>query len=934
MKSSELGRLFEAATRDVLEKMFKCWGYDVLDTKVQKSGTQHGFDVHYKLARQQTRLNVFVECKASESCNRIAASELTEKVAQLDWGGFPEKDVHLFLSPSRAIDWDNTQLTIEDNDRPFVIMDWMRKDGRVGPVLELFAAAPEITADADAQAYCDFLLTEVFPGFRPSRTFAEVCGDLKREFDRRIAEHSARAKAEDYRIINGAYWSQAQSETHFEFLHYYYTKTDSTPARLREVVANDYHVRNEKLDKEFERTLRQAVKDRAALVKVLSKGGEGKSTFLWHIAKTYHESHRVVWLEGVDAGLPAEIEKQRRRLDADRPVLFLLDNPAAYGQALTEFAQKLVTIFRRQSIVLVVAEREFRYLNIEDTQDFEAIFNQTYAIAYRAAGIREEIVERLIVHLEKESRFSEEVRAGARAAFLEDRRKSLAECTFSVIKYLHSRNELKGYRFDWEDWEQFAREGAPKLQRLYLIVATFYQFGYSLDIKFCAGFLDDADVVDINSALRESVNLPIYRRGQHLLLRHETLASWYLDDENEKLRANRRNSEEIFKAFLNKIDTPFARNLFIWACIKNQDFRKSYLAKLLDDGKRIAILESFIAQHPSELKCRTELSKIYQRQKRWREAEDILLELKRLDPENLQARTELSKIYQRQGRWQEAEDILLELLKLEPDDLQARTELSKIYQRQGRMREAEALLRECLDIDSYDANSLLELGKICARDPERYLDAEQFFQRILQVDTDNVHAKIELAALYRNMKRYPAREQLLLEIYEAHPDDIPTLMALAHVFIRFRKYRVAMRLLEYALGLRKNDLLTITEIIRVCEIMHDHEQVNEYVSRGETILREDPLNKHAERFSRLDVRLDEEISLQSLNEVGIAIVEDGQRYVESQGVRYPVNEQAVVNNQIEPNDKVFFAVYARGQDVYADFIEPYFESIDDLERLR
>jgi hypothetical protein len=289
--------------------------------------------------------------------------------------------------------------------------------------------------------------------------------------------------------------------------------------------------------------------------------------------------------------------------------------------------------------------------------------------------------------------------------------------------------------------------------------------GYSLDMEFCAGLLKDADVVDINSALRESSSLPIYRRGEHLLLRHETLASWYLDDEDEKLRANRRNSEEIFKAFLEKIETEFARNLFIWACIKNRDFRKSYLARLVDDSKRMLILESFIEQHPAELKCRTELSKIYQRQKRWQEAENVLLESLKIDAEQLHPRTELS-------------------------------------------------------------------------------------------------------------------------------------------------------------------------ITRVYEILRDRKQVEHYIARGEAILREDRYNKHEERFSRFNPWLDEEISLRSLNEIGIAILENERRYVENQSGRYVVHEQATVNNQIEPNAKVFFALYARGQEVYADFIEPYFENIDDLERLR
>ena len=1002
MNSNELGRVFEVAASEVLTKMFECWGYEVLDRKVQKSGTQHGFDSHYRITRNQTTLNVFVECKASESLNTISARSLTEKVAQLDWAGFPDKDVHLFFSPSRAIDWDNTQLTIEDDSQPFVIVDWMRRDGQVSPVQELFAAYRDVATDPAVREYSDFLFSEVAPDFKSSRSFAEVCSDLKRDFDRRIAEHSARAREKDFQIINGAFWSQAQSETHFEFLHYYYTKTDSTPARLREVVANDYYVRSEKVDKAFERTLHQAVKDRSALIKILSKGGEGKSTFLWHIAKSYHGSHRIVWLEDVDSDMPAEIEKQIRRLDSDSPILFLLDNAAVYGRSLTEFAQKLVTVFRGHNLVLIVAEREFRYLNIEDLKDFEAGFNQTHSIAYKATGIREAVLDRLLVQLESGNPFTEEIGAGAREAFLEDRRKSLAECTFSVIKYLHSRDELRGYRFDWEDWESFASQYAPKLKRLYLVVATFYQFGYSLDIEFCAGFLKDADVVDINSALRESANVPIYRRGRHLLLRHEALASWYLDDENEKQRVNRRNSEEVFKGFLDKIETEFARNLFIWVCIKNRDFRKSYLAKFVDDSKRMLVLEDFIEHHPAELKCRTELSKIYQRQKRWQEAEDILLELKRLDPENLQARTELSKIYQQQKRWdeairvlneyieldpeglhprtelskiyqrqkrwkeaedilleslkidaeqlhprtelskiyqqqkrwREAEDILLECLSINQDDLNSRTELSKIYQREGRVLQAEALLRECLELDPSDANSLLELGKMCSKDPQRAIEAEQFFERLLHVEPDSVYGKIELAALYRNLKWYGARERLLFEIYDAHPEDIPTLMALAHVFIRFRKYRVAMKLLEYALGLRKNDVITISEIVRLYEILNDRQQVERYIATGEEILCNDHHNKHRERFRQLNIWLDETIKLQSLNEVGVAIKEAGQRYVENESGRYPVNEHATVNNRIGPNDKVFFGLYSKGQEVYADFIEPYFENIDDLANLR
>ena len=45
MTSQELGRLFETATWKILNEMFRCWGFTITDSKVQKSGSQHGFDV-------------------------------------------------------------------------------------------------------------------------------------------------------------------------------------------------------------------------------------------------------------------------------------------------------------------------------------------------------------------------------------------------------------------------------------------------------------------------------------------------------------------------------------------------------------------------------------------------------------------------------------------------------------------------------------------------------------------------------------------------------------------------------------------------------------------------------------------------------------------------------------------------------------------------
>lgn len=548
MRSEELGAMFEKATSGILREVFQCWGFQVVDSKIQSSGTQHGFDLYFRVIRGQVNHCLFIECKASSSFNEIKYIELSDKIAQLNWAGFPRKDFHIFFSPTRAVNFSNQQLTIEDNHWPFVIIDWMRKQTGTNSSLELFATYDG--NNEDVKRYSEYLFSEIAGSFTTSKTFAQVCKELKYHFDRRINEHNDAAESATYRIINGTFWSQVQQDTHSEYLHYYYTKTDASPVRLREAVANDFDVRNVMLEKEFERILHQAIGERSALIKILSRGGEGKSTFLYRIARAYCSRHTVIWLENLNSDLLNDIKHNVQRLDTEGALILLLDNAAIYGRELTDFAQKLTTFFRKYPLVLVVAEREFRYMNIEGRDTFEAAFNETHVIQYRANRLRQPIFDRLIAHIQRDHPLPSEILGEANRFFLADPRMSITECIFSVIKYLKEKTGLKGYTFDWEDWERFTKAEAPKLERLYLVLATFYQFGFSLDTGFCAGFLRDTDEIDINSALGESPNLPIYRRGRHLFLRHEAIASWFFDATDEKSIANRSNSELIFKAFL------------------------------------------------------------------------------------------------------------------------------------------------------------------------------------------------------------------------------------------------------------------------------------------------------------------------------------------------------------------------------------------------
>ena len=89
-----------------------------------------------------------------------------------------------------------------------------------------------------------------------------------------------------------------------------------------------------------------ATEQRAALIKILSKGGEGKSTFLYHIAKTYFHTNLIIWMDELDPASLVDLANDIGRLDAKAPILFLLDNAAIYGNTLIEFAQRLIFSFQ------------------------------------------------------------------------------------------------------------------------------------------------------------------------------------------------------------------------------------------------------------------------------------------------------------------------------------------------------------------------------------------------------------------------------------------------------------------------------------------------------------------------------------------------------------------------------------------------------------
>lgn len=485
--NQELGRLFEKACIPILKELFTCWGYEGIEYHPQKSGSQHGGDILFKLSKNNFPLYIFVECKASKSYNEIDVYDLKKKIDQFDWAGYAHKDIHLFLSPTRGIKFDNEVKTIEDDSLPFIVIDWMRKEDARHPFVDLFFAY-----EGECPVVFEYreVLKDIGGEVTPAKRFSEIAVELGEAFQRRIGVHYGHTSRQRCRFINGAFWQLVKETTDNLHMSDYYTKTDAKHSRLQEVVANDFYVRNKEMETAFEKSLEPAIDEGTALIEILSRGGEGKSTFLYHIARTYYHDYNIFYLYRISEEILNEIYGVLQRLNNQKAVMFILDNAAAHGDDLVNAADLLDVEFNRFNLVFVTAERDIRYKDIENIGRFKNIFNQVYPLDFISNIVtKKKIFGQLVSLLDRENALTKEKKKVLEKIYLEDKRKSVTENTFTVLNELSEEEKacIK-FKFDWEDWEEFIKEKDKKLLTLYLLLATFYQFGISLDMEFCSDF--------------------------------------------------------------------------------------------------------------------------------------------------------------------------------------------------------------------------------------------------------------------------------------------------------------------------------------------------------------------------------------------------------------------------------------------------------------
>ena len=845
-----LDKIFEEASLEILAALFKEWNFVILEQKIQHTGTQHGFDVFIKIRREPSPfpLNLFIECKHSQRERlKLPVHKLVEKSSQLNWAGFTQKDFHIFFSAVVDVSGSNQETGIENDDYPFIIIDWMRMPwgSNRNLIMELFYT---YTGDSDPiRKYREFLLEHFEKDFTSAANFSDIAGELQDHFHRRIENYyAAQSRTSDFYFFSSSFLDFEKKRTDPSRLPDFYTHTNSNIIRLLQVAVNDFYIPtvgefpvvNDKngtgdlltIDALIDRLSKNA----PALLKILSSPGQGKSTFLLHIARTLFHRYHIFYLARINDGVLDKLVEVMKKLNPGLPLILVLDNTEAHEDELAEHITKWVRCFYQNRLVFITAERNFRYRHMERAKDIESPFEERYTLEFTPpAADKEKIFTTFIQYLDREKKLGAVEIEECRRRYL-DAKLSTADSAFQAICYLKKSRRLENYKFDWEDWEHFVSTHKlyESLDNLFLRVATFYQFGIPItDIFYAGGNIDLQRKV--NQALGPDVQLPISKKENAMYLRHESIAGWYFHEEGHESEKRRQDARVFFMEFLKGLENEESKTFFI-KVYRKREFRDSFLGDLIDDKKAEKLLVQYLSIHPEEIKGRTELGKVYQKLGKWEDAERVLKESIKIDNNHIHARTELGKVYQKMEKWGEAERVLKESIDLDNHNIHARTELGKVYQKLEKWEEAERVLKESIDIDNNDIHARTELGKVYQK-MEKWEEAERILKEAIEIDNNAIHARTELGKVYQKMEKWGEAERVLKESIDIDNNDIHARTELGKVYQKMEKWSEAERVLKEIIDLDNHNIHSRTELGKVYQNLHRWEEAEKVLKEAITI---------------------------------------------------------------------------------------------------
>ena len=176
----------------------------------------------------------------------------------------------------------------------------------------------------------------------------------------------------------------------------------------------------------------------------------------------------------------------------------------------------------------------------------------------------------------------------------------------------------------------------------------------------------------------------------------------------------------------------------------------------------------------------TYLGKCYFEEKKYVEAEEIVLRAKALAPNNIIVNYLLGMIYEKQGKLDDAIDVFENIIKQEPTAANY-TRLGYYYALKQNYKVAEKQLDKAIEKEPLNSE-ILYLAGLNYIDCAKFDKAKKAFEQVSYLRPDFLDSKFYLALSYDKLKNFNKAEQLLKEIIEQDPNNVKALNYLAYSY--------------------------------------------------------------------------------------------------------------------------------------------------------
>ena len=684
------------------------------------------------------------------------------------------------------------------------------------------------------------------------------------------------------------YWEEQRNKNlNEEQFNKYFTHAQSNAKGiLPSIIANNKHIdfgescavttdsQQEETIREIGDILREAAENNFSLIKLTGEAGEGKSTFLFHVAMQRFRDYNMIYIQEENI---ENLFDLLPTFDNTLPVMIIIDEIARHSQKIKDYADAAYRKYNGSKTLFFVVERRFLYSTMANRREFEEYFYANYSITHtpNKEGLLELFKKLYFLLNVNETGSSSETKDNAEKIFLRGTTKTIVDRIKALIDFLNSEHKIN-IRQEWDDWYNYIDRQNNRfspLKNLFLLVSTFFQFGVGVPVGFCSRRfnVDPLELIGLVSPGDNSESPFIVNRSDNIIkleLHHSSRAIWFLEK-----GSNRINSEIIFKDFAtNAFDDDsmyLLRNLY-----RNNEFNSSYLKRNLPDNRVLELFKRHVEDYVQknlpinpkniielgiafqQLKKDTEASKeayrlaiklfpnedtfgrnllssllIQERSfgesEKLLEARQLLTDVLTIDEENIQARILFSRIYIEEENWSAAENEISKVFEYE-NEINPRSVISPIFLNL-KIVDKEKIARffrsiiECVKKYNYPAlkYTLTMISKIL-RVNKCFSESRVILEEYLKEFPADAHIRTELGIDYRELKEFQLAESILEEARKISPENIHTLGELGRLYQdpNIKKYGDAEAIYRYILA--KIDSTNTPVKTQLAKLLYEH----------------------------------------------------------------------------------------------------------------